>query len=158
MSSLFVFAKEFQGGYRERVIRTFRKFIRRVSRYGKTNLLVALHLCHTVEREGCWKRMAGLALRLTSGLPMSPKRRRKMAPIFFKRLRVCRSCPLFNRQFRTCGSPGTVTHDPDGKVSTVGCWCVMVLKSWLPDVTCWAVENGIEGIGWPPELNNVKVR
>lgn len=140
------------------MLRTLRKFLRRVSRYGKTNLLVALHLCHTVERKHCWKRLFGLALRLTSGLPLTPKRRREMAPYFFRRIAVCRRCPMFNLTYKTCGTPGAVTKHPDGTITSHGCWCIMLLKSWMPDVVCWGREQGMtDDCFWPDHLNNVTV-
>ena len=57
------------------------------------------------------------------------------------RLRYCAQCPFFNKTHQTCGTAG----EDDG------CWCFMPVKAMIPEATCWARDNYMEG--WPDEIN-----
>lgn len=141
-------------------MRTFRKSYRRISKFVKVAFLVGLHICLSgVEKGGCcWKRLLSIAWQLVTGIPPSRAKREEFAPFYIARLRVCRTCPLFNRRLSTCGTPGTVTRDPKtGEVSQTGCWCFLPAKAQVASSTCWAWDHKIEGIGWPDRLNNVTV-
>lgn len=72
---------------------------------------------------------------------------------------ACRRCPIFDRRRKTCGNPRA--KDPDlrwtnpetGKDEAMGCWCMMILKSRIANVTCWLHDQGVTDAGWPMELD-----
>lgn len=144
--------------YLATVNRQFRKTYRRFSRFTKTSFMVALHICLSGVEQArpCWMRLVSIAWQLVTGFPASRKTRDKMAPIFLKRIRVCRTCPVFDRRFKTCGTPGNITIDQKtGNRVQCGCWCIVTSKSFLPEATCWAWDKKLD-VGWPDELNNVQ--
>jgi hypothetical protein len=62
---------------------------------------------------------------------------------YYRRLRACHRCPIFNSTMNTCGSPLS-------KNKELGCFCEMRFKSSIADATCWLNDfsDGSSGFGW----------
>jgi hypothetical protein len=54
-----------------------------------------------------------------------------------KRLEACRTCPIYNPELGTCGTPGVVS---DGQ--QVGCWCPVEVASMARSKVCWMEQEG----------------
>lgn len=47
----------------------------------------------------------------------------------------------------------------DGERLTIGCWCYMILKAFLPEAECWLHQQDPEAeFAWPKKLNGVPIR
>jgi len=124
--------------------------LRRVSQFLTALLRGAWWACHGGNRQECWERARGLALvrRALTGHREVP------FALYLHRLRACHACPIYDRQRRTCGTPGdgekTYANDA-GRIRPMGCWCWMPLKARLTDATCWMSDmTGRPTWGWAP--------
>lgn len=63
---------------------------------------------------------------------------RRNKKLWRNRLRECVRCPLYDRRYKTCGSPGT----------DVGCHCFLPMKAALPEARCWVEETLLEDDQW----------
>lgn len=77
----------------------------------------------------------------------------------YKRRRgTCAGCPIYNRHFQSCGTPGNRYFDPkDGVDKEIGCYCFMPIKA-ATDCNCWAYELTSGQAGWPESLNTWKIK
>jgi hypothetical protein len=57
--------------------------------------------------------------------------------VFADRAIKCPNCPLYNQEYKTCGTPGQM----DRWGNTVGCWCFLPLVSKYERKSCWLVET-----------------
>jgi len=72
----------------------------------------------------------------------------KPGHLWWRRMRACYTCTVYNRQHRTCGTPREMWPDGAGGYVFVGCMCYMPLKARLVKANeCWLQEEGIGG-GW----------
>ena len=65
--------------------------------------------------------------------------------IYFRRMRACLRCPVYDRRRMTCGS----FLDPEKR--DVGCKCFMPAKCGILDEECWLYDNtgNRDDGGWP---------
>lgn len=110
--------------YRVTLSRTYRLWVEAMRREGFLRSVPALVV-----------KSAGLALYALLSLPLVPGR------LWRARMRSCFRCPIFNRQTYQCR---------DGEF---GCGCLMPLKARFRRAQCWAREEGIANLGWPPHLS-----
>lgn len=73
------------------------------------------------------------------------------------RLDVCEQCVLFDKNLKTCGTPGRMIEMPGGK-EPFGCWCYMPVKVRLIHVNCWMWEKTNGAKGWPFWLNGKELK
>jgi hypothetical protein len=91
---------------------------------------------------------------LKSVLSASTARMRYGSPtvssLLSTRLSVCRKCPFYDFEYRTCGKPGDVERDEQGVIQ-IGCWCFLELAARDPGKLCWSRAIGLD-YGWPETL------
>lgn len=70
-------------------------------------------------------------------------------------MRACQRCDLYNRERKTCGTPGwNIYRDPEnGEMISAGCFCNMPVKASCKKASCWAYQRTSGRRGWPKELN-----
>jgi hypothetical protein len=81
---------------------------------------------------------------------VSCARRRNKVPRtkWWRRMRTCQRCPIYNRKARTCGTPGNFYLNKETyEVIPEGCRCWMPWKAQCKDAGCWAREEGLD-FGW----------
>src|SRR5262245_7043683 len=59
---------------------------------------------------------------------------RRPGSLWWKRMRVCAACPVYDRHLKTCGYTRNLE-------SLEGCGCIMPLKNGLPEAQCWLWEQ-----------------
>jgi hypothetical protein len=63
--------------------------------------------------------------------------------LYFERMRACYRCPVFSKQFKTCGNPRSKEN------RDIGCWCYMPNKASISNIRCWLDEiGGHPDYGW----------
>ena len=68
---------------------------------------------------------------------------------WWRRMRGCQRCPLYDRRRRACGILGQ-TFPWGGEQIPLGCGCVIFKKADLPEARCWLQEMtaGASGVDW----------
>lgn len=60
--------------------------------------------------------------------------------LWWKRMRCCIRCPIYDAERKTCGYTRNVDY-------SAGCFCLMVLKNKLPNAGCWLWEKSFGEVG-----------
>lgn len=138
--------------------------IRRLNLVGRlmmAGLWEAKYSCHGCRKVMCCLRLPLMGTRpLWYALTMIRSADRSLRDRAAQRLRQCRRCPLFHRPLLSCGWAGgpKIWHNPRTKtVEAAGCFCLMDLKAFIPDASCWLYENTDGEMGWPEHLNGPAV-
>lgn len=74
---------------------------------------------------------------------------------WFRRMRHCQRCHLYDQKNRTCGNrlDPDRWHDEFGQDQRYGCLCYMPFKARFEKVNCWLWERTDPKMGWPDNLN-----
>lgn len=73
--------------------------------------------------------------------------------LWWRRMRGCQRCPLYDRHRRACGHLWQ-EYQRGGVLKVLGCGCFLPLKASIGDARCWLHEEtgGMNGVDWsaPP--------
>lgn len=94
-----------------------------------------------------WRALPAIVTALWS----SPKVDRRPGSEWWRRMRGCQRCSLYDRRRRACGHLG-MTYQRGGVLLPLGCSCFMPLKSAASGARCWLWEEtgGMNGEDWTP--------
>src|SRR5688572_6694100 len=109
---------------------TFTKRARRAVQSAKVRVVAARQLSLIYPKERfvllLLRYLKFLLWRKLTGRRFQARNRRTLAKLWRLRLRACLRCPIYNRNLRTCGTPGTTTTNPETReVESEGCYCEM---------------------------------
>jgi hypothetical protein len=73
---------------------------------------------------------------------------------WWKRMRGCQRCELYDRRRRACGKLGE-TYERGNVEEPLGCGCFLPLKASSPSAECWLWErtDGEMGVDWAKMLD-----
>lgn len=80
-------------------------------------------------------------------------RRRVGRSVWFRRVRACQRCRLYDRKARTCGDGRSLfdlepTDGGERQLFPAGCQCYIPFKAASPEARCFLAELGLEPL-WP---------
>ncbi|MHC1766186.1 MAG: hypothetical protein AB9869_18110 [Verrucomicrobiia bacterium] len=121
------------------------KKLNRVLLFARVLVTSAINF-YRITRRLEWRMAVGVIKALFCRVPVDTRPGR----FWWRRMRACQRCPIYDRERRTCGRLGQGIVSYHGDPIPLGCGCFMPLKAALPNAKCWLHEmtNGAKGTDW----------